>query len=163
MTVHSLHLGNSCHVFRHNKARFHLELVLRFVFRWFRYIPIWLIFCWYIIQQEDEVSPSQSALSRSARAKTATPSSEHGRDTSPISSYHSRESSRHSHSRKTTRSFVENERSTSEYGSRQSEVSQTSSLANFKSRSRSRSPCVSSGGTCQTASKDLLLELNHNC
>ena len=158
MTVHSPHSGNSCHVFRHNnKARFHLELVLRFVFLWFRYIHIWLIFCWYIIHQEDEVSPSPSALSRSAR-----PSSEHGRNTSPISSYHSRESFRHCHSWKTTRSSVENKRSTSplsEYDSREPHQSEVSR----RSRSRSRSPCASSGGTCQTAGKDLFLELNHNC
>lgn len=132
---------------------------LRFVFLWFRYIHIWFILFWYIIHQEDEVSPSPSALSRSAR-----PSSEHGRNTSPISSYHSRESSRHSHShsRKTTRPSVENKRSTSPLSAYDSREPQQSEVSR-RSRSRSRSPCASSGGTCQTAGKDLFLELNHNC
>ena len=103
------------------------------------------IFCCYIIHQEDEVSPSSSALSRSARDETATSHSEHGSNTSPISSYRSRESYRpqHSHSWKTDRSSVESKRSTSSlsvYDSRERQHSQVSQ------RSRSRSPCASPVG-----------------
>ena len=157
MTVHSPHSGNSCHVFWHNnKARFHLELVWGLC-SCDSDIYTWLILFWYIIHQEDEVSPSPSALSRSAR-----PSSERGRNTSPISSYHSRESSRHCHSWKTTRSSVENKRSTSPLSAYDSRERQQSEVSR-RSRSRSRSPCASSGGTCQTAGKDLFLKLNHNC
>ena len=100
------------------------------------------------------------ALSRSARSKRATSSLEHG-----ISAYRSRESfaPQHSHFRKTATSSVERKRSTSPLSAyhRESQHSHSWEVSR-RSRSISRSPCASSGGTCHSAGKDLSLEINHS-